>query len=334
MAAGFWEEMGALRGGMDAPSSCFLQEATRLKETKHENSLNQLFKKYKLTIDMPVRFLDLGIDREHPALKPRDFLTMLSEENKLDLLFSGHSGRDYLEFWEQWRLVQEDHPVFKIHKKELAKCIPIWVFADEGTSQKKKALMILEYQPIIGRGSSRAGDLNMVGVSTTTRFLYSVLSGKCYSGKKKDQAPLHRLVHHFAEDIADCFHHPVPVKGISWTKKIFLVCLGLKGDLQGLVKLGRLTRNFMRDTASGDGPGICHLRKAGQAGHPWHIIDFQAMQKMKANLPDPWASPPSLISIIPQSDTHKAAFFRLDIFHLLLKGVFADMSANAIATWN
>ena len=189
--------------------------------------------------------------------------------------------------------------------------------------------MILETQPILGWGSRRAEDINMLGVSTTTRFLYSVLSGKVYAGKKKDHAPLHKLINSFAEHIGNCFSEAIAVKGI-WTKKLFLVCLGCKGGLQAFIKIGKLQRHFLRDTPSGVGKGICHLCLAGTQGHSWHFTGFKAMQNMKVNLPDPWDSEPSLISKIPQSPTHKPEFFRLDIFHTLLKGVFADMAANAI----
>ena len=137
IAAGFWTEMKTLTDSMDSPSSSFLVEAARLKDTKHGHKLNQLFKKYGLTIDMPMERVDLGLSTGHPVLQPRAFITMLSQENKLDLLFCGHTEDDYFSFRQQSRLLQGDHPVFQVHRSELPKCIPIWLFADEGPSQKR-----------------------------------------------------------------------------------------------------------------------------------------------------------------------------------------------------
>ena len=333
MAAGFWSEIADFAESTNIPSREFLKEATRLKETGHEHKLNDLLARFKLTACIPMTLVSLGTmsTQQHPVLRPRDFISLLDHEGKLDLLFCGHTGVDYKDFWDLWRLVEDDHPIFKVHKRNLSSCIPIWVFADEGTSQKKKALMVLQFQPILGRGSKRAEDINMSGVSVTTRFLYSVLSGKVYAGKKNQQEPLHNLVSCFAKDIGNCFHQEIPVQSASWTEKIFLICLGLKGDLAALVKLGKLQRNYMRDTMSGKGAGICHLCRGGQENFSYHETDFNIMTEMRRDVPLPWTQQPSLLNSIPHSPSRKAAFFKLDLFHILLKGVFGDIAANAIA---
>ena len=211
MAAGFWSEIAHFAESTNIPSREFLKEATRLKETGHEHKLNDLLARFNLTARIPMTSVSLGTTatQQHPVLRPRDFISLLAHEGKLDLLFCGHTGVDYKEFWDLWRLVEDDHPIFKVHKRNLSLCIPIWIFADEGTSQKKKALMVLQFQPILGRGSKRAEDVNMSGVSVTTRFLYSVLSGKVYAGKKNHQEPLHKLVSFFAKDIGNCFHEEI-----------------------------------------------------------------------------------------------------------------------------
>ena len=314
------------------PSREFLKETARLKETKHEHKLYDVFEKYNLIAKIPMSFVDLGTKatKDHPVLMPKDFVSFLSEQNKLDLLFCGHTGVDYMDFWAHYRLVEADHPVFRFHKRRLSSCIPIWIFADEGTSQKKKALLIMEFQPILGHGSRRAEDVNMSGISVTTRFLYSVLSGKVYAGKKKRQEPLHNLVNFLAQHIGNSFHEPIAVRGVSWTENIYLVCLGLKGDLAALVKLAQLDRNYMRDTISGNGAGICHLCCAGQANHSYHETTFESLAKMRRGAPLPWKNEPSLLIHIPHSPSRKASFFKLDMFHILLKGVFGDIAANAI----
>ena len=193
--------------------------------------------------------------------------------------------------------------------------------------------MILEWQPLLGRGSSRADDINVSGVSLVTRFLFATLMGKEYAGKKHAGRPLHNLIDCMAEEFKSAFYEAIPVKSASWTSKLFLICLGMKGDLQAIIKIGKLKRNFMRDTSVSAGRGICHLCCAGQEGHMWHDTSFSNMSRMKSSCNEPpWDTEPSLTAKIPVAPDGKPAFFKIDLFHVLLKGVYGDMAANAIAT--
>ena len=313
------------------PSEGFLKEAARLKTTRHENHLNSLFEKYDLTIKIPMCFVDLGLESTHPTFRPADTISSLVSYGKLDLLLRGHTGSDYADFWAMYRLGHENHPVYTVHRNNLASCLPVFLFGDEGTSQKRKALMILEWQPLLGSGSARGEGLNMLGVSTTNRFLYSVLMAKEYSGKKRSNKPLHNLVDFLAEEFHAGFYDGVAVSNVSWTKKLFLICLGLKGDLQGIVKLGQLSRNFMRDSVKSNSAGICHLCNAGRGGTPWHEHDFGIMAEMKKDVPNPWTNEASLTRRIPQIPSRKPEFYKLDLFHTLHKGFFGDIAANSIA---
>ena len=335
IASAIWAEVSCLEPQKGEPSwesAHFVRDAARLHETGHGCQLVNLFAKYSLSANIPIANVDIGARGQHPVLRPRDFVTGLSSHEKLKLLFCNHDGKDYADFWAHWRLIQPEHPVFESHRRKLSSCIPIFCFGDEGTSQKKKPLMVLQWQPILGWGSSRADDVNMLGVSVTTRFLYSVLQGKEYSGKSKKNEPLHRLIDHLAKDLRTCYDKPIPIEGVSWTKQVHLICLGFKGDLQGLIKVGKLSRNFMRDTATGNGPGICHLCRAGQEGMPWHNTEYCAMKAMKKDVPPPWKEEPSLVAQLPHSPSHKAQFFCVDLFHTLLKGVFGDIAANCVVS--
>lgn len=67
--------------------------------------------------------------------------------------------------------------------------------------------MILQIQPVHGRGSSRNldGGLNFVGVSIATRFLYSVMTAKVYAGKNGKR--LDKLVGYMAKELEELFTH-------------------------------------------------------------------------------------------------------------------------------
>eukprot|EP00438_Fugacium_kawagutii_P003442 Skav200195 [mRNA] locus=scaffold2383:347672:348328:- [translate_table: standard] len=208
--------------------------------------------------------------------------------------------------------------------------------ADEGTSVKKKALMVLQYQPLLGKGSrKRKRDdeipgINLLGHSLTTRFLFSVMLAKMYNRKEKNQ-PLLALVRHMCLQLKDMFYEGVTVNIDGKSEQIFLVTIAMKGDWPALSKLGRLVRHHGRMTVSAeDGKGICHLCHGGMRGHAWHIISYTNMAAMRVDFQLPWSRESDLTREIPMDPAFKAAFFKVDIFHTCHKGVMADLAANII----
>ena len=330
-----WQEVKELPGAESMPSIDLIQKAATLSQTGHACRLGNAFENFRLSADIPISYVDIGTQVQHPVFRIRDFLATLSDCGKGDLLFCGHSEADYMDFWEMWRLLQPQHPIYMTHgrKGRLHQCVPMFVYADEGTGQKRRGLMVLQYQPILGHGSSRSTDLNMTRNSLSTRFLFSVLASHVYSGKLKKNKPLLNLVEHFAKELGSLFEEPVTMEWGGKPRKVYLVCLGMKGDLAALVKLGELTRNFSRDTPTKTGgPGICHLCRGGQEGFAWHNVNFDNMERMKQDLEPPWKKEPHFISLIPQCPLHKPEFFHLDLFHCAHKGVWGDIAANTIAS--
>ena len=215
--------------------------------------------------------------------------------------------------------------------------MPVAIHADEGTSVKKKALMVLQFQPLLGLGSrkNKAGDgvpgINLLGNSLKTRFLFSVMLARVYGGKRGNR-PLMKLVHHLACQLRDSFYHGCDVGIDGVRQKIFLVTLGCKGDWPALAKLGNLVRHHGRVTSTAAfGKGICHLCAGGTEQHPhWHDTSFANMMAMRENVPAPWNTEPDLTKEIPMEISAKAKFFKVDIFHTCHKGLMADLGANII----
>ena len=191
--------------------------------------------------------------------------------------------------------------------------------------------MIAQWQPTMGWGCSRQrNDLNMIGNSVTTRFLFSVMLSKCYGGKLKNK-PLMSLVTHLATELRSMFYSRIDVNLNGKRCKFYLVCIGAKGDWAGLCKIGTLNRSFMTDAPTKPfGKGICHKCRAGQEGHPWHEIDFQSMQLAHQDPPLPWKRPSPLTLLVPGDETKLPEFFKCDLFHTAHKGIVADAAANAV----
>ena len=218
LAAAFWDEACEAGAESSLQSKRFLRDTARLSKTRHERELNAVFEKYDLTMKVPMHFVDLGLESDHPTFRPADMVSSLDSSGKLDLLLRGHCAEDFQDCWALYRLGHGDHPVYSTHGNNLASCLPVLLFGDEGTSQKRKALMVLAWQPLMGSGSARAQDINMLGVSTTNRFLFSVLIAKEYSGKTRKNQPLHKLVDAWADEFRCCFYDGIPVKNVAWTK--------------------------------------------------------------------------------------------------------------------
>ena len=342
MARAIWDELlPHLKPDARPPSASFMNEASRLSRTGHENRLSQGFLKYGLAADLPTSYIDVGLRDAHPIIHVHDFVKTLADNDKLDLLYMGNSSSVYVDFWERFRLLQPRHPIFEKPRHLLGSCIPIAVHADEGTTLKKKSLMILQWQPILGRGSRkrRATQLdpgcNMFGHSLTTRYLFSVMLGRLYGQKNKNR-PLLDLVDSLAADLAKAFDSGIKVGN---GQKIFLVPLAMKGDWPALAKIGTLVRHFGCVSAKLEPKqppkGICHLCKADQVGHrAWHNVGYKNMMRMReGGVPLPWSKTPSLVNAVKVLGADQPKFFKVDAFHTLHKGVFSDVCANTIAQW-
>ena len=323
------------------PSSKFLKLATTLSKTQHENRFADQFYKFGLSANFPVSYVEVGLKNEHPVHRVKDVIHTLAANDKLDKMFwVGNSPAVYEAFWYTWKQVEPKHPIFSKHASCLGQCVPICIHCDEGTTLKKKGIMIIQVQPLIGKGtrkrkaSSDVPGCNILGHSLISRYLWSVMLTRFYSSKKLKNKPLLRLVEHLATELSDVFYNGIQFTDQGVSQTCFLVPVALKGDWPALTKIAQLLRHFGRSAAGSEdkGFGICHFCRADQPGYKnWHDLSFDNMLGMRSPEPElPWHVHPSICSAIPLPDSYKPSFFRIDIFHTLHKGVLADVAANTI----
>ena len=267
--------------------------------------------------------------REHPTLSFKDLLTCLSENQKLDLVFCGHDGPTYQQFWQRYERLQPGHPVYEAHGSQLADCLPFLIHCDEGTSQKKRGFMVCQLQPLLGRGTSKGGPgLNYIGNSLTTRFLYSCVATKLYN---KNPKILKRLATHWANELKELFEHGACVTQNGQTRRLYVVVLGMKGDWPALTKFGNLSRHHGRQTRGGKAKdGICHLCMGGLPGFEWHDYTYGNMERMHDVSTLPWSTPSPFTQLIPQAQDCLAQWYKFDVFHTCHKGILGDIAANAV----
>ena len=318
MASAFHQELQD--AGAQISSSDFISKAARLADTGHSNRLPTLLEQHGLQARVKTSYVEINLKKKHPVLRVQDLLQALSTEDKIDKIFlQGHSLQDYATFWSR--------SVYKVHSTRLSQCVPVYLHCDEGTGPKKRGLLVLQFQPVLGAGSRRGNDINFSGSTYTNRMLYSVLKTTLYA-KKKDI--LYNLLRHWSDDWTQAFTDGIPLRHNNSRVLLYPIVLGLKGDWAGLVKMGRLTRHFGRDAPLSSNPcGVCHLCKAGKLGYPWHKNDVNAAWLLdpSPNAEVPWTTPSPLMSIPSEGS---GRFYLVDIFHTLHKGVYGDFAASAI----
>ena len=336
IARAIWEEfLPHLEARAKPASTHFMETATRLSKTGHENRFADSFTRYGLAADIAVSSVDVGLKSEHPILKVDNTVCALDSAGKLNLLFMSNPPDAFERFWSKWKLVQPRHPVFDTHHDHLGSCIPVAMHCDEGLTLKKKSMMIIQWQPLMGQGTRKRKSTeldpgcNMAGHSLTTRFLWACMLSRVYGGKRANK-PLLKLLAHLSSEFSKAFMEGIKLQS---GQVVYLVPLGLKGDWPALTKCGQLTRHHGRmSLTQKPGHGICHFCKADMDGHrEWHKCNFEAMSAMRTGGVElPWKRTPVIVKAVPIPESYQPDFFRPDIFHTLHKGVFADMAANAI----
>ena len=311
------------------PSGQLVRSMANLHQTGHPNRLPSLFVDYGLQVDCEVSDVDIGLAQLHPTLGVSEYIQALSRAGQLQVLMQGQTLESYQSFWHKYQRIRPEHPCFKKNMC-LSRCVPCFLHADEGTSIKKRGVLVLSLQSALGAGSRRSADVNFSGDTFLTRILFSVMMTKTYA---RNKAPLYALLSHFADSCTNAFENGIEVVINDQRTNLHLCILGLKGDWPALTKCGRLNRHHLRDAPGSNNPaGICHLCLAGQTGYAWHEWDDSAawLDTMDT-APLPWTTPSPLMKI-PHDETDSADFFKIDLFHTMHKGVLADLAASTIAT--
>ena len=354
IASGFCKELKAI-GLKDAnetslPNSVLLKKMHKASRTRHENQNTKLYADLALAAPVPLSYASVSGLGKHPWLRPSGYLRVFAKEGKIDLLMGGSSTFDVVEeFWSRYSHIEPQHPVFKFSKEELKHTLHGMLYADEGQTLKKQALMVFAVQPVLGRGtlasqSSRkdanAMGLNFQGSCYKTRVLVGVLGKKsCYH--KKKQHVLDSFAAYIVDDCNAMFDTGVAVNLDGRRVQIRLCVIAVKGDWPILLRLGHLTRSFNRLTKRGRGKngnrneckGICHLCLAGYPGISYGEYGEDAK----------WVS--TYLKEPPFQESDPSPFWRLrqspqlellchyDPFHVMHKGIFAELAGSAVVAW-
>ena len=339
IASGMWQECCEIDDEMPLQSSKFLKTLNRASTTKHEHLSRKAFEDAGLKVKAPVSLLELGLKRPLPWLKVSDLIRTMALHEKLDkCLFGGCGPNGLNKFWNNYRRLWPEHPVFRRMSSDDSLWVPIYLHADEGRYLKKEQILLFNFQSALGFGTSLSRDagqnleesqgVNILGSCYSTRFLIGTLLSQHYRKKNRDGHRLQALLNAITTDILEVYTHGVQVNFHGKWVTLYVVPLGLKGDWPMLAKLGNLSRSFSRKGRPKPDSCVCHLCGAGAPGVPYHDHEIGAAWYESYLKTRPWTTPSKLMRLptLPSPEQ----FYCFDIFHVCHKGIYAELAASAL----
>ncbi len=106
--------------------------AARANTPNEERDIHRIFKRHDLTLNIPIT--TTSNSNKHHTLHLASLLQSALEHKVINT-----SLKLLHEFWQNWRVLEQTHPVFSDHDNHLHECIPMLIHGDEGRGVKKKA---------------------------------------------------------------------------------------------------------------------------------------------------------------------------------------------------
>ena len=152
LARAFRSELGTASDGVE--------QASRVHPTHGERDSQRLFRKFGLSLNVPISELEVPAQEDAPPLtlpylKIVDYMSLLLKKYP-EILFAGHrpgpdAERLCREFWEGYQVFHPQHEIFKRFSNEtLGKVLPIALHGDKGRGYMKLPLYCFMWESCIG----------------------------------------------------------------------------------------------------------------------------------------------------------------------------------------
>ena len=323
-----------------------MKKAADIKNLQNaERDLNTLFQQEGLSLPIKPTFVTFGL-QDVPYLSLATWYSYLLGSHP-HLVLGGFSTNDWNasllldSFWKNFQCTAPDHAVFDLHGggNRLSRCLPFMLHLDEGVGLRKSAVLVLSMQPLFGRETAEryvayrhekdihlrmtmAMFHNCMGSTFLSRFLFTVMSKKMYSGK--NTGTYCGMLDILAEECKELMTNGVTINNDTW----YPVCLGIKGDQPALIKCGNFKRSFMN---LGRNKGCCWECLAGYDNIPFEDIHDGAAWEGTIGLVDPWpATSPSPLLKIPSYSSNPTLFWKRDPFHAFKQTIGGHFAASLI----
>lgn len=323
---------------------------------RSETGAHKVFRDFGQSLPVKISKADISTQKDYPFVKFSSWLTYLVECDMLDQLVGVQSIPDMQKllqvFWARYKESEPQHLMY--HQESGAALrpdmtVPIVIHGDEGTSHKKKQIMIISSTGVLGRGSSRCKDndvsdlgdsnplsLNYLGDTWLTHFLHGVMPVRLYGDTPHAFYEVLDLV---ADDLQSLFQNGIQIG----RHRFFIAVLGIKGDAPFLSKSGRFelrsfTRKPVRSSARAPCSGICHQCLAGKEDWEREVPyenfgDHHPGWSETIGILKPYVNSSPLLRIpCLKEDTPARAelFWKFDLFHNLHLGLGKCFASSAV----
>ena len=266
------------------------------------------------------------------------------------------------EYWHRFQKLHPRHEIFRTASErqvKLCRTIPVYSHVDEGRTYRSKALLLFSVHGALGTGTRsynrRMGvrrvhikadrmKLNFTGNTWGNQFLVFSLAREAFSD---NPASLDLLLSTVAGDMKYlATHGTTSSSDTTGSKRLWVLHLGVKGDLPALAKVGHLQRCFTRMPRFGNARancvGICWLCRAGQESPDEDqnipFEDFGGNAKWKTTVLDPatppWQVLPAILYGLPCVPGEEPACLKTDFWHNWHNGLGKSWLASSFVVMN
>ncbi|CAK9058057.1 unnamed protein product [Durusdinium trenchii] len=300
-----------------------------------EARLHQLIYDWKLTVPVHISQIKRGLVTV-PMIRCTTWFDYILN-NKSEVLCAGCDTPESAvvqshlsSFWGAYKLEDPNHDVYRVHGGHLHRCVPFYLYSDEGRGYRKSPVQVFAMESVFGIPNAKdyervtsTGDLYYLdsqvqpsrGHSFNSRFLCCVMPHQMYKGKV-GKGLWCDMVSEIASDCCKLFHDGVAVhlKSGNGVQQFYGICLGHKGDFPALIKAGHLQRSFQN---LGVNKGMCPYCDAGQANVPWEDVSPEAAWVSTMWRTEPWSNDNvSPFRMVPCDQSRAANFYKSDPFHI------------------
>ena len=249
-------------------------------------------------------------------------------------------------FWERFK---ECHPTHVIFSRgagfPLDLVIPVLFHGDEGRGLKKRQVMVMSTHGVLGLGSShhptpksstKPSDdplkMNYLGNTWQNHFLLCIMPITLYGD---DPEAFFHMLNLQAQEFSRLFWDGVQFGNM----KLYICCIGIKGDSPFVSKAGRFHRAFTRRPTRPSSKtacqGICHRCLAGHEDFDYPVPYEEYGAEFPAwlgtmGLVKPYTIPSPLLQIPFHEGGTTEALFEFDLFHNWHQGLGKNYISSAI----
>ncbi|CAE7227135.1 unnamed protein product [Symbiodinium sp. CCMP2592] len=334
---------------MPAAATASVRRVAKCSVRDAERDMHRLGDKFRLRLRVRLSRVPLLQEMKIAILFMSSWINLFLQKNLwyflcgLDEANEERCERQLELYWERFRGIAPQHPVFQRSPSDLRRTCPVLIHGDEGRSAKKTALMVLSFHAVLGRGSSQSSEkgptcaeflpqeMNFLGHTFATRYLLAVLPRAMYDDALAGN--FQRLLGHLVPDMRSLFEEGLlsPV----YNKKFFVCVVNIMGDWPFLAKAFNYNRTFgnsaKRESSKKAPTGICHACLADRPGFPFE--DFESSQprwRQTVNALPAYDRTPVLMTL-PHDPADPSGFAGQDYFHGFHLGAGKIFVASALA---